>query len=242
MRQLFPDPGGEVDLAAVYGSPAGLRLNMISSADGAATVGSKSGGLGGPADKVLFAALRGLCDVVLVAAGTVRAEGYGPARIPPEVREARQARGQTAVPSIAVISGSADLDYGSRFFTEAEVPPIVITGDAGRVKVERGAPKAEVLVAGDDGVDLARALAGLSERGLRSVLAEGGPSLNGQLLAAGLVDELCLTLAPRVVGGDARRIVTGSAPLAGGSWTLVSILEDDGFLFLRYLTPGREPA
>jgi riboflavin biosynthesis pyrimidine reductase len=242
MRQLFPEAGGDVDLAALYGSPAGVRLNMISSADGAATVGSKSGGLGGPADKAVFAALRGLCDLVLVAAGTVRAEGYGPARIPPEVREARQARGQAPVPPIAVISRSADLDYGSKFFTEAEVPPIVITGEAGRVKVEAAAPKAEVLVAGDEGVDLARALAALPERGLRSVLAEGGPSLNGQLLAAGLVDELCLTLAPRLVGGDARRIVTGSALQAGAPWTLASILEDDGYLFLRYFAPNRVPA
>jgi riboflavin biosynthesis pyrimidine reductase len=237
MRQLFPDAGGDVDLAAFYASPAGVRLNMISSADGAATVGSKSGGLGGPADKAVFAALRGLCDVILVAAGTVRAEGYGPARLPPEVREARRARGQAPVPPIAVISRSADLDYGSKFFTEAEVPPIVITGEAGRVKLETAAPKAEVLVAGDEGVDLARALAALSERGLRSVLAEGGPSLNGQLLAAGLVDELCLTLAPRLVGGDARRIVTGSALQTGAPWTLTSILEDEGYLLLRYLAP-----
>lgn len=242
MRQLFPDAGGDVDLAALYGSPAGVRLNMISSADGAATVGAKSGGLGGAADKAVFAALRSLCDVVLVAAGTVRAEGYGPARIPPEVREARQGRGQAPVPAIAVISRSADLDYGSKFFTEAEVPPIVITGEAGRVKVVTGAPKTEVVVAGDDGVDLARALAALSDRGLRSVLAEGGPSLNGQLLAGGLIAELCLTLAPRVVGGDARRIVTGSALEAGAAWTVASILEDDGYLFLRYLAPGRPPA
>jgi riboflavin biosynthesis pyrimidine reductase len=147
MRALFPDPGGEVDLAAVYGSPAGVRLNMISSADGAATVGSKSGGLGGAADKAVFAALRGLCDVVLVAAGTVRAEGYGPARIPPELREARQARGQAPVPPIAVVSRSGDLDYSSRFFAEAEVPPIVITGETARAKVKANVGSAQVLVA-----------------------------------------------------------------------------------------------
>ena len=239
MRQLFPDPGGEVDLAAVYGSPPCVRLNMISSADGAATVGSKSGGLGGPADKAVFAALRGLCDVVLVAAGTVRAEGYGPARIPADVREARRARGQAPVPPIAVVSRSGDLDYSSRFFAEAEVPPIVITGEAARAKVQANAGAAQVLVAGDDGVDLSRALSELSSLGLRSVLAEGGPSLNGQLLAASLVDELCLTLAPRLVGGDARRIVTGGETLDGGPWSLVSVLEDGGYLFLRYSAPTR---
>lgn len=235
MRQLFPGPGGdEVDLTEVYGSPPGVRLNMISSADGAATMGSTSGGLGGPADKAVFAALRSLCDVVLVAAGTVRAEGYGPARLSREVQEARLARGQAAIPPIAVVSRSGDLDYSSAFFTQAAVPPIVITGEAARAKMEPEVPVAQVLTAGDDGVDVARAVAALADVGLRSVLAEGGPSFNGQLLATGLVDEFCLTLAPRVVGGDARRIVTGPPASAAVGWHLASVLEEDSYLFLRY--------
>jgi riboflavin biosynthesis pyrimidine reductase len=223
MRQLLPAPRDLVDPVEVYGDlpvPAGrpgLRLNMIASVDGATTIEGVSGGLGGPADQRLFGVLRSLADVVLVAAGTVRAERYRPAKVP-----------------IAVVTRSCDLDFGSPFFTEQVARPIVVTVEAADPeRRRRAAGLAEVVVAGAEGVDLAVALAALGERGHTSVLAEGGPSLNGQLAAAGLVDELCLTVAPRLVGGSAGRILTGPAVPGAPAMRLCSVCEEDGYLFLR---------
>ena len=227
MRQLLPFPRDPVDLAALYGDlpPAGtrptVRLNMIASIDGATAVAGVSGGLGGPADHELFAVLRSQADVVLVAAGTVRAEHYGPAQVP-----------------VAVISRSCRLDWDSPFFTAAVTPPIVVTvSQAPVLERKKAEDVADVIIAGEQDVDLAVTLGALAERGFARVLAEGGPSLNGQLTAAGLLDELCLTVSPLLVGGDAKRILAGPGPQGAGSgpgWRLHSLCEQDGFLFLRY--------
>jgi riboflavin biosynthesis pyrimidine reductase len=195
---------------------------MISSVDGATAVDGLSGGLGGPGDRKIFAALRALADVVLVAAGTVRAERYGPGPVP-----------------IAVVSGSLGLDWDTPFFTAATHRPIVVThAQAAAEAVERAEEVADVLVAGDAEVDLARAVELLGQRGFGQVLAEGGPSLNGALAAAGVLDELCLTLAPHLVAGDAKRILTGPPLATPAGLTLRSLCEEDGYLFLRYRFPG----
>ena len=229
MRQLLPEPINSVepldvyrDLPVVEGRPA-VRLNMISSLDGSTAVGGLSGGLGGPADHRVFVALRSLADVVLVAAGTVRAETYGPGTRP-----------------IAVVSGSLRLDWDTPFFTAATHRPLIVTsGRAPAEGLKRAEEVADVLVAGDAEVDLARAVALLGERGFGHVLVEGGPSLNGALGAAGVLDELCLTLSPRLVSGDAKRIVTGPALQPPPELALRSLCEDDGYLFVRYRFPGR---
>jgi riboflavin biosynthesis pyrimidine reductase len=224
MRQLLPTPVDPVDPLAVYGDlPAApgrpaVRLNMIASVDGATTLAGVSGGLGGRADQALFAVLRSLADVVLVAAGTVRAEGYGPSSTP-----------------VAVVSRSLRLDWAAPFFTDQLARPLVVTvAGAPPDRLARAAEVAEVLVAGERDVDLAAALAALGERGHRAVLAEGGPTLNGQLAQAGLLDELCLTLSPRLVGGDAKRILDGPPLPAAAGLRLCSLCEQDQFLFLRY--------
>jgi riboflavin biosynthesis pyrimidine reductase len=224
MRQLLPFPCDPVDPATLYGDlpPAGrrptVRLNMIASIDGATAVAGVSGGLGGSADQALFVVLRSQADVVLVAAGTVRAEHYGPQEIP-----------------VAVISRSCRLDWDSPFFTAAIAQPIVITvAEAPVVERKRAADLADVIIAGERDVDMAAALGALAERGFTRVLAEGGPSLNGQLAAAGLLDELCLTLSPLLAGGGAKRILAGPDLVAGPGWVLRSLCEQDGFLFLRY--------
>jgi riboflavin biosynthesis pyrimidine reductase len=228
MRRLLPDPVDPVDPAEVYadrpsaeGRPA-VRLNMIESVDGAAVVEGRSGGLGGPADRRLYDLLRSLADVVLVGAGTVRAERYGPTSPPG--------------PAIAVVSRQLDLDWEARLFAEARVRPIVLTCAAAPVdRRARASEVADVVVAGERYVDLSLALLALGERGARHVLAEGGPTLNGQLAAAGLLDELCLTLSPTLVGGgDLRRIVAGVPLPATRGLSLRSACEEDGFLFLRY--------
>jgi riboflavin biosynthesis pyrimidine reductase len=243
VRQLLPFAVDPVDPCDVYadlpsatGRPA-VRLNMIASVDGASSVDGLSGALGGPADREVFFAMRSFTDVVLVAAGTVRAEGYGPAELPTESENARRSRGQTPVPAIAVVSRSCNLDWQSAFFTAATVRPMVVTvTGAPDDRRSRAAQVADVVIAGDHDVDLARALDAIAERGGRSVLAEGGPSLNAQLAGAGLLDELCLTLSPSLVGGSAKRIVTGPAIDPSSSLALRSVLEDGGYLFLRYRT------
>ena len=226
MRQLFPTVVAEVDPVQVYadlpaaeGRPS-VRLNMISSVDGATVVAGVSGGLGGPADKRLFGVLRSLADVALVAAGTVRTERYGPAALP-----------------IAVVTRSCQLDWQSPFFTEADARPIVVTvADAPADNRARAAEVADVVVAGSGAVDLPLALRLLGERGARHVLAEGGPSLNGQLARARVLDELCLTVSPRLVSGESKRIVAGAGLPAITDFVLRSVCEQDDFLFLRYRT------
>jgi riboflavin-specific deaminase-like protein len=241
VRQLYPsrDDAASVDLPAVYAYPEPLdrpyvRANMVSSIDGAVSVAGRSGGLSGPADKELFALLRALADVVLVGAGTVRTEGYRPGRIRAEYAPLRARRGQPAEIPIAITSRSLDLDLSTALFRDAR--PIVVTcGAADAARLAEVTAVADVVVAGDEHVDLSKAVAALEDRGLRRVLCEGGPRLLGDLAGAGLVDELCLTVSPLIVGGTAPRIVTGDDVRA--RLALGSVLEDDGALFVRYVRP-----
>ncbi|MCW2631371.1 MAG: bifunctional deaminase-reductase domain protein [Pseudonocardia sp.] len=205
-----------------------LRVNFVSSADGAVTVGGVSAGLGSPVDRKVFLLLRELADVVLVGAGTVRTEGYGGAR--------RPTRGRTDPPPIGVVTASAALDPGSRLFTDTRVPPIVFTTDAAPVERRKrlAAAGAEVVVAGEHRVDVDVVLAALQERGLVRVLCEGGPILHGNLIAADAVDELCLTIAPALVGADIGRISHGP-PCAVRPMRLGQLLTEDDQLLLRYL-------
>ncbi|HEY2763068.1 MAG TPA: pyrimidine reductase family protein [Pseudonocardiaceae bacterium] len=221
VRQLLPFAADPVDPAEVYADPPtgrgrpAVRLNMIASLDGAATVDGVSGGLGGPADHQVFTALRSVADVVLVAAGTVRAEGYGPSKVP-----------------LAIVSRSLALDFGSPLFTEGARATVITVATAPADRVAAAGEVADVLIAGRRDVDLRVALQLLGEAGHRSVLAEGGPNLNAQLAEADLIDELCLTVSPVFLGGDSRRILAG--PSAGRlRFTVHTVCEDDGYLFLR---------
>lgn len=248
MRQLFPAARDEVDPAEVYGDvPQAVgrpfvRLNMIASVDGATAVDGLSGGLGGPADHRVFAALRSLADVILVAAGTMRAENYGPVRLPAALVEARRLRGQPPAPGVAVVTRTCRLDWASPFFTEATSRPIVLTASiAAAADRDRAAEVADVVLAGDGGVDLDVALLALAARGADSVLAEGGPSLNGQLASAGLLDEVCVTLSPHLIGGAAKRILAMSDLAAVVAIGLRSVCEEDGYLFLRYRVIAAPP-
>jgi riboflavin biosynthesis pyrimidine reductase len=241
VRQLFPAVADSVEPAEVYadlpvvkGRPS-VRLNMIVSVDGGTAWNGVSGALGGPADKALFGVMRSFPDVILVASGTMRAENYGPAILPEEVQDDRLARGQAMVPAIAVVSASCRFDWTLPFFTAATARPIIVTVDAAsaddRARAER---VADVVIAGERTVDLARALGALSERGATHVLAEGGPTLNGELASAGLLDELCVTLSPTLASGDAKRIIAGSSLDALERLRLRSVCEQDDYLFLRY--------
>jgi riboflavin biosynthesis pyrimidine reductase len=241
MRELYPEPTTAIEAAAAYadlpvasGRPA-VRLNMIVSVDGGTSWDGVSGALGGPADKALFPVLRSFADLVLVAAGTMRAEGYGPAKLSDAMRAARRERGQTEVPAIAVVSRSCDLDWDTPFFTDAGVRPLIVTvTDAPEAARAEAAEVADLVLAGAGDVDFALALEQLGRRGVQSVLAEGGPTLNGQLATAGLLDELCVTLAPRLASGDAKRILSGSTLDSLTVLALHAVYEQDDYLFLRY--------
>jgi riboflavin biosynthesis pyrimidine reductase len=246
MRRLSPEPA-PVDVAAAYAYPPlgdrdrpWVRANMVASVDGAAELEGRSGGLGGAADRGLFAVLRGLCDAVVVGAGTVRAEGYGPARPDPSWAALRE--GRPAAPALAIVSGRLDLDFDAPVFTEAapDAATIVITsGSADPDRLGAARDRAPVIVAGRDRVDLPSAFAELARLGHTRLLCEGGPRLLAQVAAAGMLDELCLTLSPVLAAGGAQRVLNGE-PLPGGSteMRLVHVLvdaEDEGFLFLRYV-------
>jgi riboflavin biosynthesis pyrimidine reductase len=243
MRQLYPLATPDVDPFEVYprlgrtgsGRPS-VRANMIASTDGAAHLDERTVGLSGAADRALFAALRSLAGVILVGAGTVRVENYGPARIAPELSTRRVAAGVTPTPPIAVVTRTCRLDWGSRLFTEPSERTIVITTEAADEGDRKQAARvADVVIAGPTDVAMGEALAALGERGFDNVLAEGGPTVLAQLAAADLVDELCLTIAPVLAPGPAGRILAGRDPAAALSLQLRHVLEaDDGYLFLAY--------
>ena len=241
MRMLFPDAGDEVDPVTVYSDlphnvarPA-VRLNMIVSVDGGTSWNGVSGALGGPADKALFGVLRSFADVVLVASATMQSEHYGPAVADARFDGARRQRGQTPAPRIAVVTRTCQFDWDTPFFAAATERPIVLTGSsASEEDRTRASDVADVIVAGEDDVDLERAIGEPGSLGARNVLAEGGPTLNGELARAGLLDELCVTLSPLLASGDAKRIIAGSTLDALEPLSLCSICEADNYLFLRY--------
>jgi len=214
-----------------------VLANMVASADGATAVGGRSGALGGAADRAAFTAIRAVADVILVAAGTARAEGYGPPRTPPALQERRRARGQSPKPRIAIVTRSLDLDLGAELFADPDSRCLVLLpDDTDPERIDAVAAVADVVPAGHGGVDLSACLAHLRAAGVATVLAEGGPSLLGQLVGADLVDELCLTLAPALVAGTSDRIVHGAdLPDGLAPLRLDRVLEQDGTLLLRYL-------
>ncbi len=182
---------------------------MVSSIDGSTVVDSNSRGLSSKADQEVLLTLRDLADVLIVGAATVRIEGYGPPRKP----------GQR----VGVVSRKGDVDATSALFTSG----------AGFLIVPEDAPPSTVdcVRAGLGEADLAGALAQLDAD---FVQAEGGAILNGALAAADLIDELNLTISPMLAGGDGPRVTGGTAQLAR-RMRLAHVLEDDGYLFTRYL-------
>lgn len=216
-----------------------VRGNMIATLDGAATADGKAGGLAGPGDRTLFSLMRNAADVVLVGAATVRVENYSGAQVPVAQRHARQRRGQAEVPPIAVVTRTGNLDPEARFFTRAEVPPLILTcADSFDDTRRRLGAVAEVLSASgprSDEADVATVLTLLSERGLFRVLTEGGPLLLTLLIENDLLDELCLTVAPLLIGGMGRRIATGAVEVRTTMRPAHLLSDDQGYLYTRYV-------
>jgi 5-amino-6-(5-phosphoribosylamino)uracil reductase len=217
-----------------------LRANMVSTLDGAAQHDGRSQPISTATDMRIFGTLRGLADVVVVGAETVRLEGYRPARARAEFAGRREAAGQGPAPAVAVVTASLDLDFSLPLFTSPLAPTLVLTGAAAapeRVATAQQAG-AQVVIAGDGmGVDPARAVEALAGLGHTRLLTEGGPRLLGQFVAAEVLDELCLTIAPMLTVGDAQRIAGGPSVAVPQRFALASLLEEDGFLFGRYRRP-----
>jgi riboflavin biosynthesis pyrimidine reductase len=276
VRKIFPAGPAAPDiraddveaLAELYAYPAvssgapWLRANMIESIDGASSLNGRSGGLSGAADRLVFAVLRSLADVILVGAATARAEKYRPVReqeIWPKLRGERQ----QPTPPIAVVTRKLDLDLDSPLVAGAPggARTILLTTEAAPAdRREAASAHADVVVTGRDTVPPSAAVQELASRGYRNVLLEGGPALLRQVAEAGLLDDLCLTFSPVLEGGMAGRILApppagpapavpfmGGGPGSGGSsgtaaresaamkLSLAHVLEDDGSLLCRYL-------
>jgi len=214
---------------------------MVASLDGAATLSGRSGGLSSEWDRQVFAMLRAITDVILVGAGTARAEGYGPVRPQTEGRRWAWLReGRAPSPPIAVVTRRLDLDLDSALVAGSpeHARTIIVTTESAPAALRAAAARtADVLVAGETMVDIAVALDRLAERGHRRILAEGGPHLLSEIAGVGRLDELCLTVSPLLAGPDAGRILQGEPPAGMGAlpFTLAHVLADEGFLFCRYL-------
>lgn len=237
---LWPEPSsGPVDddtLIARYGraDQPRLRMNFVTSVDGAVSLDGYSAGLSGAPDKRVFGLLRMLCDALLVAAGTLRHEGYRAIRLDERRRAWRRAHGLTEYPTLVVVSGTLDLDPAQAAFADAPVRPVVLTRRDAVAPAGLSAV-ADLVRCGDDQVDLVAGLAELRRRGLAELLCEGGPQLFGALTAADLVDEVCLSVAPLLAGAGPGRITSGESSPAARSLPLRHVLlADDGTLLLRH--------
>lgn len=240
MRRLIPDPGetsveDQLDDYRPWESPPEDRpfvaMNFAATVDGQATIGGVSGPIGSETDTRMLVGLRTRFDAVMIGAGTMRAERYGRVVARQEKRERRERLGLPGDPLMVIVSGRLDLPWDAPLFTEGGGEVLVFTSS------EADPPETETsleVVRHEGSVDFAEALRHLRrEHGIRALLSEGGPRVHAQMQAAGLVDDLFLTIAPKLAGGDGPRIVEGelgsTAPLRL-SW----LLEDEGELLARY--------
>ena len=247
-----PLPAAVAELAALYRNVADqdsarhqqrrtwVRANMVASIDGAVTLGGRSGALSGLADRMIFGILRSLADVILVGAGTARAEHYRPVSAASLWTALRPA--QAPVPAIAVVTRSLDLDGCGQLLTGAAegAQSIVITTQAAPADRKAAiARHARIIEAGEHRVDICAAVGALADLGHESILTEGGPTLLGHLADAGLLDELCLTTSPLLAAGSAGRILASPNSVDTAAATvrlsLAHVLTDDSYLICRYL-------
>ncbi len=247
IQHLVPHASGDVDpLAALAAesrpAPAGrpwLLANMVTTLDGATAIGGVSKPLGGPADKAVFSAIRSVADAILVGASTVIEERYRPPQPSDRVVASRQAQGRADRLVIAVVTSSLSLQPDLPLFDDSSYRPLILTVATApreqRAALESVAEIVNVKADADGRVDLLSALVELHRRGHRQVLSEGGPSLNGQLAAADLIDEWNLTLSPILASGDSARPAHGPAVADPQKMTLTRLWQGDGLLFGRWV-------
>ncbi len=239
LRRIEPAGPPVEDLVGLYQSDhrfvegrPWVALNFISSADGGTALEGKSTELGDDDDKAVFQALRAMPDVILVGAGTIEAEDYRPVSLDETRRERRVANGLSEVPVLAIVSGRLSLDTERRVFSDPEHMPMVITGpNADPAKLAMLGDAADVVILEELTIPTILARLGAA----RVILCEGGPSLAGEFVAAGLVDELNLTLSPKLIGGSSSRLARGQAADPPLDMRLDRSLMGERSLFLRYL-------
>jgi riboflavin-specific deaminase-like protein len=214
-------------------------LNMISTLDGRASIAGRSGALSSEADRAVFHSLRAVVDAVMAGAGTVRTERYGRMIPDPETRRWRRERGRSDEPLACVVSGRLALPEDLPLLADPDAHVAILTTSPASLPGV-AAHVSYVRAVREGALDLSGALSELRQRfGVDTLLCEGGPYLNAHLLAAGLVDELFLTLAPKLAGaeaagGEALGIVAGPALEAPIELELLGVLESGSELFLRY--------
>jgi riboflavin-specific deaminase-like protein len=256
-RRLLPhgDPIGATELADTLDFEARMRadagrpyviLNMASTVDGRASIDGRSGAIGDRADRELFHALRASVDAVMAGAGTLRVERYGRIIANEATRARRRERGLSEEPLACIVSGRLSLPPDLPLLNEPAAHVVLVT--ASESSLPQSPAQLDYVRARQDGrLDLRQALAELGERfSVRTLLCEGGPHLNGQLLLAGLVDELFLSFSPKLAGGEdatgeALRIVAGAQFREPVELELLGAAESGSTLFLRYGVGGAEP-
>jgi riboflavin-specific deaminase-like protein len=240
MRRLLPDPGPttveqQLDSYEPWEEPHEERplvaVNFAATVDGRASIAGVSGPIGSAADTKMLGRLRTRFDAVMIGAGTMRAERYGPLPNDPERRQQRERLGLSPDPLMVIVSGRLDLPWDATLFTGGGGEVVIFTAS------EADPPETATpvrIVRHDKFVNIVEALRQLrGEFGIQALICEGGPGLHNQLEGAGFVDDLFLTIAPKLSGGDAPRIIEGDLP-GITELQLAWLLEEDSELFARY--------
>jgi riboflavin-specific deaminase-like protein len=243
MRRLLPDPGpttvmdqvSELDL--IQSPPAGrpyVVTNFAVTVDGKATLHGRSGAIGSDTDTEMLVCLRTRVDAVMIGAGTMRAERYGRPVSDPAKRGRRERRGLSQDPLLVIVSGRLDLPWDAPVFDDRGARVLIFTTS----EADPPETTAEVRVVRHEGkVDLGDALAFMrAERGVRALLCEGGPRIHAQLIDESLVDELFVTHAPKLAGGDGPSLAVG-LPELERPLEVAWLLEQDGEVYARYRVP-----
>lgn len=241
--QVFPSWLQDIDPLNVYiddqrlapSNRPYLLLNMIASLDGASTIKGLSGGLGSAADQRILVALRACCDWILVGSGTAKAERYRPPRMNPAAVDRRSQLGFEAAPRLAIVTASGKLDPSIPALIHPNQPKTLIICGKQANHQHLAELNAEVVWLPTPRPKPQEVLGVLYERHAKVVLCEGGPSWNASLLSAGVIDEICLSISPRLVGGTAGRVVAGTQERLPTNMALQRVLVEDGYLFTRYI-------
>jgi riboflavin-specific deaminase-like protein len=240
MRRLLPDPGSttvdeQLEGYRPWEQPHEDRplvaMNFAATVDGRATIDGVSGPIGSPTDTAMLAGLRCRFDAVMIGAGTMRAERYGRLAKRQETRERRERLGLPGDPLMVIVSGRLDLPWDAPLFTEGGGEVLIFTASEAEPPETATPLRIERHEGAVNPVEAMRQLR--RERGIRALLCEGGPHLHDQLQADGLVDDLFLTIAPKLSGGGAPRIIEGPLPVVA-ELELTWLLEEGSELFARY--------